>query len=505
MKLSDVIEGMEILSIEGDRTAEVRDIAYDSRSCLPGSLFVAVSGFRVDGHDYIGEAIRSGAAAVVGERDFPCPAGISSVKVKDSRRALGIAAKNFYGNPSSDLCLIGITGTNGKTTITYILESILKAAGRRAGVIGTVNSRLGDSLFPTANTTPESLDLQKILREMAKKGASHAIMEVSSHAVDLKRIDDCTYALGVFTNLSPEHLDYHHNMETYFNVKKRFFIEVLRGRPKIVNIDNPWGMRLLKEVEGPVVTFGIDNQADVRTGEYSLSIRGIEAKIETAGGTFSVASPLAGRFNLSNILAAVAVSRQMGIEEGSIRKGIADAHSVPGRLERVSGRGEPPVFVDYAHTEDALRNVLETLSRFERSRLITVFGCGGQRDRMKRPCMGRVATELSDISIIPSDNPREEDPLEIIKEIEAGVDGATVKKYASPMGASASAEKGYMVIPDRREAIEQAILSAEPGDIVLIAGKGHEDYQILGSRRISFDDRAVARNTLKKWRSERGC
>ncbi len=503
MQISRVTEGMDILKVKGDFSLDVRDLCYDSRNCTFGSMFVAIKGLTVDGHVYIDDAVRAGALAVIGERDVSCREDVASVRVRDSRQALGIAAKNFYGDPSAEVSVIGITGTNGKTTISYLLESIMKAAGHKAGVIGTINSRFGEMILPAEHTTPESLDLHRMLRRMADAGADHVIMEVSSHAIDLKRIDACTYAAGVFTNLSPEHLDYHQDMETYFMVKRRFFREILQGRHKIINGEDPWGGRLAEELEGPVVTFGIDIPADIRARDYLFSIEGIKANVETPRGVMSISSPLAGRFNLSNILAAMGVAVVLGLPEEAIRRGIAAADSIPGRLQRVSKPDEPKVFVDYAHTEDALKNVLETLTRFERSRLMTVFGCGGQRDRLKRSPMGRVATELSDVTIITSDNPRNEDPLAIIEEIEKGVDSTRIQKYAFPEGVPPDIGKGYVVIADRRKAIEQAILSARSTDIVLIAGKGHEDYQIVGSRRFSFDDRQVAKEVLKRWRSER--
>jgi len=503
MQISRITEGMDILQVKGDISSEVWDLCYDSRKCVPGSLFVAIEGLSVDGHDYIEEAVRAGALAVIGERDVQGRDGVVWVRVKDSRRALGIAAKNFYGDPSKELSVIGITGTNGKTTVSYLLESIIRTAGKMAGVIGTINSHFGEVILPAEHTTPESLDLHRIFRRMVNDGADHVIMEVSSHAIDLKRIDECTYAAGVFTNLSPEHLDYHHDMETYYMVKKRLFQQILQGRHKIINGEDPWGARLTREVEGPVLTFGIDISADIRARDYIFSIGGIEANIETPRGVLPISSSLAGRFNLSNILAAVGVSVVLGFSDETIRRGIAEAGSIPGRLERIGTPGEPTVFVDYAHTEDALKNVLETLAQFERSRLVTVFGCGGQRDRLKRPRMGRVATELSDVTIITSDNPRNEDPLAIIEEIESGIDGTQVQKYAFSGGFPEDVSKGYTVLADRRKAIEQAIVSARSTDIILIAGKGHENYQIVDNRRLSFDDRQVVKESLKRRRLER--
>ncbi|MCK9274913.1 MAG: UDP-N-acetylmuramoyl-L-alanyl-D-glutamate--2,6-diaminopimelate ligase [Syntrophales bacterium] len=505
LKLSQIIKGMPDPVVEGDLSIEVQDISFDSRKCGSGSLFVAVQGLQYDGHSYIGDAIRSGALSVLCERKFERPCNVAAVRVQNSRRALSTAAKNFYGDPSGRLSLIGITGTNGKTTISYLVESILNKAGYKAGVIGTINSRLGNETFVTSHTTPEAPDLHKIFKEMEKRGARHVIMEVSSHAIDLNRIDDCKFSFGVFTNLSPEHLDYHVSMEQYFNVKKRFFTEILAGKNMIINSDNPWGIRLLEEFKGSAVSFGIDSHSDIRVKKYSVSIEGIEATIETPEGSLDISSTLTGKFNLSNITAAVAVSIALGIDKDFIEKGIADAGFVPGRLQKMSGPHEPAVFIDYAHTEDALRNVLETLRRFTRSRLITVFGCGGRRDRSKRPKMGMAAAELSDITVVTSDNPRTEDPGAIIREIEEGIGLTGISKIDYFDNALAEIKKGYAIIPDRREAIKRAILSACSSDIVLIAGKGHEDYQIIGGSRFSFDDRIVAKEMLEYWRSGKKC
>ncbi len=502
VKLSHLLENIDVLKIKGEAGGDVLSVCYDSKNCGRGSLFVAISGLSRDGHDFIPEAVAGGAGYILHENNFIPPPGVTAVEVANSRRALGILGKNFYRHPSAELCLVGVTGTNGKTTVTYLLEAVFRAAGYRTGVLGTVNYRYADKVFPAPNTTPESFELQKILREMADHGVTHVIAEVSSHAVDLRRVDDCEFALGIFTNLSQDHLDYHQTMENYFQAKLRFFREILPAEGKrrpgkmIVNGDDPWGQRILKETNRSKLTFGLQHGSDVRAEIVSLTAEGIRAIIHSEQGTLAISSPLSGRFNLYNVLAAVAASMVLGVPADCIRDGIAGLTGVPGRLQRISRRSEPAVFVDYAHTPDALLRVLQNLVEFRRGRIITVFGCGGNRDRGKRPLMGSAATANSDVTIITSDNPRGEDPLQIISEIEAGVDGKSVRKCLPEEISATVGDKCYTLLPDRQKAIELAVRLAGPDDTILIAGKGHEDYQIVGSNRFPFDDRLVARAAL---------
>ncbi|HRS97408.1 MAG TPA: UDP-N-acetylmuramoyl-L-alanyl-D-glutamate--2,6-diaminopimelate ligase, partial [Smithella sp.] len=472
--------------------------------CVPDSLFVAIPGLRYDGHDFITEAIKRGARYIVHEKEWTPSAGTVSIRVPDSRRALGILAKNYFGNPSAQLVVIAVTGTSGKTTTTYLLESIFSCAGFNCGVLGTVNYRFNDQVCPAPNTTPESCEMQKILREMADGGVTHVIAEVSSHAIDLKRIDDCDFDVGVFTNLSSEHLDYHLTMESYYQAKKRLFTEVLSQSKKkypqkmIINADDNWGKRILNEVALPALAYGFGQNCAVRIREYHLSLEGIDASLDVNGETISVRSALIGKFNLYNIAAAAAVSVVLGLPATVIRSGIEKLTSVPGRLEKITTSFGAHVFVDYAHKPDALTQVLHNLSGLRQKKIITVFGCGGNRDRIKRPMMGQAATQYSDLTIITSDNPRLEDPMAIIGEIEQGVDREKIRKIPERDLRTESQSHLYTVIPDRRRAIEAAVFAAEPGDIILIAGKGHEDYQILGDRKINFDDRVVARESLRR-------
>lgn len=502
MKLTQLIDGLDILNISGETSGEVSSICFSADKCEKGSLFVAIPGLKDDGHNFINKAISRGAKFVVYEKNQKFSSSIIAIQVSNSRRALSILAKNYFGHPSSSLTLIAVMGTNGKTTITYLLESILKEAGLNCGVLGTVNYRYHDKTFSAPNTTPESYEMQRIMRAMADDGITHVVAEVSSHAVDLKRVDDCDFDLGIFTNLTRDHLDYHLTMDNYFQAKKRFFSEILPQSEKIhshkmvINVDDPWGQRILKEVSLPALTYGIEGDCAIKSKHYDLSLHGIKAEINLAGEAVFIKSPLIGKFNLYNILAAVGAAFILQIPAPIIQKGIENLSSVPGRLESVAVTAGFNVFIDYAHTDDALRRVLQNLTELKKKRIITVFGCGGNRDRGKRPLMADAATTLSDLTIITSDNPRMEDPLSIIAEIETGIDKKKVKK-AEPGNLKLNGDaRLYTVVPERRKAIETAMSVAEKGDIVLIAGKGHEDYQILGTQKVPFDDRIVVKQIL---------
>ena len=503
MKLTRLIERLDIINISGETSGEVSGVCFSADRCKQGSLFVAITGLKSDGHDFISEAITHGAQFIVYEKDLPLPSEVTAIKVSDSRRALGILAKNFFGNPSGNLVLVAVMGTNGKTTITYLLESILKESGFKCGVLGTVNYRYNNKIYPAPNTTPESYEMQKILRDMTDDSITHVIAEVSSHAVDLKRVDDCDFDLGIFTNLTRDHLDYHLTMENYFQAKKRFFAEILPQSKKVhlqkmvINADDKWGKRILQEVSLPALPYGIESDSSIRAENYELSLTGIKAQINLAGETISIDSPLIGKFNLYNILAAIGAAFILRIPHPVIKRGIESLSNVPGRLEKVASPDGINVFVDYAHTDDALRRVLQCLSELKKKRIITVFGCGGNRDRGKRPLMGEAAASYSDLTIITSDNPRLEDPLAIIAEIETGIDSSRIQKTAPEKLQLKNGTHGYTVIPERRKAIETAMNTAQNGDIVLIAGKGHEDYQILGTEKLPFDDRVVVAQTIK--------
>lgn len=502
MKLSQLIKGINAVNLPANMDADVSALCYAADKCGQDSMFVAIQGLKHDGHDFIADAVNKGARYIVCEKDISIPSGVTVIKVVNSRRVLGVLAKNFFKDPSAGICLVGVTGTNGKTTTTYILESILKQAGFKCGVLGTVNYRYNSKIFPAPNTTPESYEMQKILREMADDGVTHVIAEVSSHAIALQRIDDCDFDLGVFTNLTHEHLDYHLTMENYFQAKKRFFAEVLpqsrkESRQKmIINGDDKWGQIILKDVALRALTYGVEKNNAVKAAGYELSLSGIKAGIDLDGESISISTSLVGKFNIYNILAAAAAAKALQIPLPSIKSGLEGLPFVPGRLERIDSSAGFTVLVDYAHKPDALKQVLQNLSEFKKKRILTVFGCGGNRDKGKRPLMGEAAAFYSDLTIVTSDNPRMEDPLAIIAEIENGIDGSKIRKADPDCLSEYSGTQCYTVIPDRRRAIETAIMAAQPEDIVLIAGKGHEDYQILGTQKISFDDRIVAAAAL---------
>ncbi len=498
MKLRELMRsvgGASVLSPDPGR--EVADIAHDSRTVKPGSLFVAVRGFHSDGHRFIPQAVEQGAAAVIAEREdaAAAAAGIPQIIVKDSREALALLAAEFYDHPSERLSLVGVTGTNGKTTTTYLVKAIIEAAGKSAGLIGTIDYRVGNKVYPAPNTTPESLDLQRLLAEMVRLGATHCVMEVSSHALELGRTLGCTFSAAAFTNLTQDHLDFHETMEAYLQAKLRLFTGLTPGQRAVVNADDPAADRIVKATKAAVITTGMTDRAAVHpAGKIGHGLNGLRFTVETPYGTLQVQSPLVGRHNVYNILTAIGIGTALGFGKDVIERGIQAMKAVPGRLEKVD-EGQPfGVFVDYAHTEDALVRLLQALREITGNRIITVFGCGGDRDRTKRPKMGAAALRGSDLVIVTSDNPRTEDPLAIIREIEEGM-AQGVKTAAAPL---AGEKKPYQVLPDRRAAIAAAIALAQPGDTIALAGKGHEDYQIIGIEKLHFDDREAAREELRK-------
>jgi UDP-N-acetylmuramoyl-L-alanyl-D-glutamate--2,6-diaminopimelate ligase len=405
------------------------------------------------------------------------------IKVPNSRQALALLASAYYGHPGRHLRLIGITGTNGKTTTSYIIEAILQAAGQAVGVIGTVNYRIGTQEIPAAHTTPDALELHHLLAQMVQANLGYAVMEVSSHALDQERVWGCRFEVAVFTNLSRDHYDYHGTAEAYFAAKARLFQD-LSAVWHILNLDDPYGQRLLDMSRARLLTYGLEGEATLKPSAVRHGLDGIRFTLSTTKGQLDIVSPLVGRHNVYNLLAGIAVAIALDIDAGAITQGIAQLQRVPGRLERVDYGQDFAVFVDYAHTPDALEKVLQLVRAETTGRLITVFGCGGDRDPGKRPLMGQVATRLSDYTIITSDNPRTEDPQRIIDEIIAGVESS----------------QDYVPLPDRQEAIEHAIAMAQPSDTIVIAGKGHEDYQILGQTRRHFDDREVAQAALERRR-----
>lgn len=496
MKLSHLLEAIPDHHLNGDGGVEITGIAYDSREVREGYIFVAIRGHSQDGHAFLNEAAARGAAALVGEDLDGVSADIAMVRVHDSRNALSKISVGFYGEPCRDIELIGVTGTNGKTTTTYLIESILSASGARPGVIGTINTRFHGDVRPSSVTTPESLDLMRVIREMVNRGATHLVMEVSSHALDQGRAGDCPFSVGVFTNFTRDHLDYHRTMEEYFEAKSLLFrgmIKDRRGRRgvAVINMDDPKGGILRSISKNDVLTYGLGGGCDISAYDISTDETGLRATIRTPGGEIKAESSLIGGVNLYNILAATAAATALDIDPGSIAEGIKALRSVPGRLELVRNKKGLTIVVDYSHTPDALIKAQNILRPLAKGRLITVFGCGGDRDRGKRPEMGIAAGEISDIAIITSDNPRTEDPGFIISQIEEGIKKTTLPRLEWGKGPGV-AGRGYFVEADRRMAIEKAVSMADEKDIILIAGKGHEDYQIVGREKRHFDDRHEA-------------
>jgi UDP-N-acetylmuramoyl-L-alanyl-D-glutamate--2,6-diaminopimelate ligase len=496
MKLSYLLEALPKYELAGDKDVEISGIAYDSRKAAEGCLFVAIKGYSQDGHTYLGEAVRKGAAALVGETYEGFSADIPRVKVADSRDALSRLSARFYGDPCKDIELIGITGTNGKTTTTYLIESILSAAGASPGVIGTINSRFKGVVHPSSVTTPESLDLMGIIRSMADGGATHVIMEVSSHALDQGRTGACPFSVGVFTNLTRDHLDYHSTMEEYFEAKSLLFRGLIKDRHgrsgvAIINMDDPKGEVLASTTVNKVLTYGFENQCEVTAINVSTDKTGLKALLRTPMGDVEIDSSLIGDVNLYNILAAASVAVALNIDLDRIAQGIRDLKNVPGRLETVENKLGLTIVVDYAHTPDALIKAQNVLKPLTGGRLITVFGCGGDRDRGKRPEMGMAAGRLSDVVFITSDNPRTEEPGAIIEQIQEGIreTGMTMLEWKDGQEVKGP---GYFIEADRHKAIEKAVSIADEKDILLIAGKGHEDYQIVGKEKRYFDDRHEA-------------
>jgi UDP-N-acetylmuramoyl-L-alanyl-D-glutamate--2,6-diaminopimelate ligase len=476
---------------------EVTAIAYDSRQIEPGAIFVALRGVNLDGTRFAAQAIAGGAIAVVAETAASAGVTVPWVQVSSARAALAELAAAFHGNPSEEMALVGITGTNGKTTTSYVLASIFEAAGIKCGRIGTIGYRIGARELDARRTTPEAAELQQLLRGMVAEGCGACVMEVSSHALALRRADNLRFAAGIFTNLTRDHLDFHGDMEAYFAAKRRLFEFLPDGAVGVINIDDRRGADFVAAARRPV-TYAIDAAADVRPGPLTFTLEGLSFEIRTPRGTLHVQSPLVGRPNAYNILAAAAAAMALDLPFSAIEKGIAGLENVPGRFQVVSDPADDVrVIVDYAHTDDALKNLLETARPLAAGRVVTVFGCGGDRDRTKRPLMGAVAAKLSDLVIVTSDNPRSEEPERILEEIRRGI----------VMPADRMAPKGQqrgtpsLAIVDRREAIEKAIKDARPGDLVLIAGKGHEKYQVIGDRTVPFDDVEVARSALARRRS----
>ena len=480
---------------EAEAARRVSGVAYDSRRAQPGAVFFALRGERADGAAFAADARARGAVAIIAET--PAPEGWAGpwLVTPDARRALARAAAEVHGRPSHRLRVVGITGTNGKTTTAHLERAILEASGQPCGLLGTVGHVVGGVSREADRTTPEAPDVQQLLADMDAHGAAACVMEVSSHALALRRVEDLRFAAGVFTNLTRDHLDFHGTMEAYYQAKRHLFELLPPGAPAVVNLDDSWGVRLASEFAA--TTYALDRPADITLASVSSSLEGLRAELRTPRGAVRVASPLVGRPNAYNVLAAAAAAVALDVPAEAIANGIAAVSHVPGRFQTVSGPGDDvTVVVDYAHTDDALRNLLETARPLTRGRLITVFGCGGDRDRSKRSLMGAVAARLSDLVVITSDNPRSEDPERIIEDIKRGLVPPDRPMVHGRQPVAPVASAAWAAIVDRRAAIAHALSAARPGDLILVAGKGHEAYQIIGRQVLPFDDVQVSRELL---------
>lgn len=483
MQLSQLLQNVQHTTSKALQKIEIRGIAYDSRKVGRDCLFVAIKGEKTDGNLYTAQALERGAIAILSENS--APAGVSDcwIQVDNARQALAGTAANFYRHPTQSFELIGITGTNGKTSTAYLIESILLAAGERVGVVSTIEYRGPAGKIAAERTTPESLDLQALFANFVKQRCRFVVMEVSSHALDMERVHACRFRSAVFTNLTQDHLDYHDTMENYFLAKQRLFLGTGLGPPvqSMINRDDPRGAVLEALCAGRCVTYSVEADADFQVLDSRLEKKGLWIRLKTPRTAFEMQTRLMGTPNLSNTLAAVAVASDLGIEPAAIQRGIENCPAIPGRFEWID-RGQPfHVFVDYAHTPDALEKVLQTARQLRPGRLLVLFGCGGERDPAKRPVMAQIAESLADFSWITSDNPRGENPMQILTEIESGFKARPAR---------------HQIEPDRGTAIRKVLRQAQPGDVVVIAGKGHETYQVLADRTIHFDDREEARLVL---------
>jgi UDP-N-acetylmuramoyl-L-alanyl-D-glutamate--2,6-diaminopimelate ligase len=486
-KLSELLEGTRIAAPAGFSELEVRQVACDSRKVQPGALFFALHGAKADGNAFIRDAVKRGAVAIASTEPAPSTPlkGAAWIQVRDARKTLAITSTNFFGHPANVLQLVAVTGTNGKTTTTSVIDAIVKASGTKTGLFGTIAYRtpLGD--YPAPNTTPESVDLQGFFAEIHDAGGQYAVLEASSHSLAMDRLWGCHFQAAVFTNLTREHMDYHKTFEGYFTAKKKLFEGTGAGAPEvaILNADDEFGKRLAGLAK-KTVTYGLESNADITTKKFQLTFDGLTFTAQTPSGKVQVESSLVGRINVYNLLAAIGAAQALGLSNEVIENGIRNLMSVSGRFQRID-LGQPfLVIVDYAHTDNALENLIRTARELNpKGRIITLFGCGGEKDRTKRPVMGEVTGRLSDLTILSSDNPRSEDPLKIISDVIVGLQKTAGK---------------YLIEPDREKAIGLAMDEARAGDMVLLAGKGHENYQILADRTFEFDDRVEARRALRQ-------
>ncbi len=485
MKLHTLLEALQPYQTYNEDSIEITSIENDHRKVTEGSLFVCIKGYTVDGHDLAAEAVKAGAVAVIAERELTLTVPV--IVVKNTKRALSVLADTFYEHPTHQLQLIGITGTNGKTTTSHLIEKIIQDHGKKTGLIGTMYTKVGDEVFPTKNTTPESLTLQKTFRQMVGANVSAAVMEVSSHALDEGRVHGCDFDIAVFTNLTQDHLDYHGTMEEYKRAKGLLFAQLgsrfQKNSPKyaVLNADDAAAEQYIRSTSAHILTYGIDRDADFKAHSISIKAGGTSFKLESPLGNYNVNMKLIGKFSVYNVLAAISTAVAAGIPIRSILASIEEVEGVSGRFETVDAGQDFSVIVDYSHTPDSLENALQTIREFAVKRIFTVVGCGGDRDRTKRPIMAQISCSYSSDPIFTSDNPRSEDPHAILADMEAGATG-----------------ENYKIIPDRRDAIRYAVRQASAGDVILIAGKGHETYQQIGDKTFDFDDRIEAKKAIEE-------
>lgn len=490
--LKDIISTLDVQQVQGNQNVSIQDITADSRAVKPNSLFIALDGATVDGHNYIDKAVAAGAVAVIVSKPVTVPDDVCVITVSDTRQAMMVCVPYFFDYPANRMRMVGVTGTNGKTTTTHMIRHILKAQGHKVGVIGTVHIMIGDTSYPIHNTTPDVVDLQHILHQMVQENVEYCVMEVSSHALALGRVSGVEFDTAVFTNLTQDHLDFHKTFENYLAAKCKLFEQVSASdqvkdnKGAVINIDDSYGHRVMEKTTAPTITYSTLGKGTLNASDVHMSTKNSQYTVNYKGESYPVSMNTTGLFNVYNTLAAIGACLQEGISMEAIDTALKTFSSVPGRFELIEEGQDFAVVVDYAHTPDGLQNILETAKAIKENRIIIVFGCGGDRDATKRPIMGRIAAEYGDKIYVTSDNPRTEDPVQIVKDVEVGV------KEALRDGTS------YEVIVDRREAINHAIHDAKAGDIVIIAGKGHENYQILKNETIHFDDREEARKALKE-------
>lgn len=491
-RVEDIVKVISPIRVEGPQTAEVCHITADSRTVQEGSLFICLVGATVDGHSFVEKAVQDGAVAVVVSKPVTVPDHVAVIYVEDTRQALQAAVPFFYDYPASKMRMIGVTGTNGKTTTTHIIAHLLRSQGYTVGVIGTVHILIDDQSYPIHNTTPDVADLQQILQQMVDAGVTHCIMEVSSHALALGRTAGVEYDTAVFTNLTQDHLDFHKTFDNYLAAKAKLFkqvsasYQVKEGKGAVINVDDAYGQSIVDVTTSPMITYSTEGKGSMNASDLTVTAKSSQFTLNYDGKSYPISTKIAGMFNVYNTLAAVGATLYEGLSMEEIVKGLATFTAVPGRFELIEEGQDFAVVVDYAHTPDGLENILQTAKKIVENRILVVFGCGGDRDATKRPIMGRIAAQFGDRVFVTSDNPRTEDPVQIVKDVEVGVREGLHDDVT------------YEVIVDRREVIHKAIAEATTGDVVIIAGKGHEDYQILKDETIHFDDREVAREALKE-------